>query len=92
MFGHIKIFPRFNQIFFPGWRYWLNNQPLAVAYLPARPLPQFSLSPGVYTFTAKFTRTQDRWLADIISLVSLIIYGQILIISRPRHLQRSSQS
>jgi len=82
---------RFNQIYFPGWRYWLNAQPLEVTFKPNRPLPQFSIPSGRYTFSAQFTRTLERQVADIISLISLagiIVYA----LSRSCHLQRRKKS
>ncbi len=82
---------RFNQIYFPGWRYWLNAQPVEATFKPNRPLPQFSIPTGRYTFSAQFTRTLEKQVADIISLISLagmIIYA----LSRSRHLQRRKKS
>ena len=83
---------RFNQIYFSGWHYWLDDQPLGVDFKPNRPLPQFSVSPGTHIFSAQLTRTPVRQLADIISLVALIgaiIYGLTPTFGGFSHLQRS---
>ena len=83
---------RFNQIYFPGWDYWLDDQPLGVDFKSNRPLPQFSVPSGDHTFSARFAHTPIRRLADIISLVALIgavIYGLTPTFSGFSHLQRS---
>lgn len=82
---------RFNQIYFPGWGYWIDGRPVEAAFDLARPLPQLAVPAGTHKFLAKFTRTSERRGADIISLISLagmIIYA----LSRSRHLQRSQKS
>jgi hypothetical protein len=62
---------RFNQIYFPGWRYWLDGRRAAVTVEPSRPLPQLAVAAGSHKFLAQFTRTPERRVADIISLISL---------------------
>lgn len=82
---------QFNQIYFPGWNYQLNGQPLVTTYSPSRPLPQFTLGSGTYQFAARFSRTPIRLVADIISLAALPVYYVIThqAFRRFSHLQRS---
>ena len=84
---------KFNQIYFPGWQYWLDGQNTIPTYSPSRPLPTFTIPAGTHTFAARFSRTPIRAGADIISLVSLLgltLYVFTSTFNRPGHLQRRS--
>ncbi len=64
---------RFNQIYFPGWHYFIDGQEIKPQYEPAHPLPIFEFKSGTHQFSAQFRNTPIRNIADIISLVSLLI-------------------
>lgn len=67
---------QFNQFYFPGWNITVDGKPAEFNYLmegESKGLPVFKVTPGTHEIEAKFERTPIRWLADIISLVSLVI-------------------
>lgn len=58
--------------FFPGWRVYINGQEAQIEFQDQkhRGLITFRLPPGEHQVLLKFTRTKDRLIAEIISLVS----------------------
>lgn len=64
---------KFNQVYFPGWQFTLDGAPVKGDYPLNRPLPEFRLELGKHNFRATFGKTQVRKIADIISLVSVLI-------------------
>ncbi len=61
----------FNQVYFPGWKYTLNGQPITGSFKPNFPIPVFPVPAGRNIFTASFGRTSVRTIADIITPISL---------------------
>lgn len=65
-----------NTFFFPGWKYFLNNQEIKIDPQndldKADALPIFNLSQGTHLFEARFTKTHIRAVSDILSAVSWI--------------------
>lgn len=65
---------RFNQLYFPGWVLEDNGQPIRFDYTgdgENKGLPVFGLAKGSHDFSATFTETPDRKVADVLSLISL---------------------
>ncbi|MBX3055453.1 MAG: hypothetical protein KF770_03185 [Anaerolineae bacterium] len=69
---------RFRTFYFPGWRTWVDGTPAAST--PADPdgLITFAVPDGRHTLTVAFGETPLRWLANLISLLSLAALALIL--------------
>lgn len=70
---------RFNQVYFPGWQFSIDGIPVTGSFPINKPLPEFTVSKGTHTFTASFTNTPLRTIADIISLLSAMVIIGITI-------------
>jgi hypothetical protein len=64
---------RINQIYFPGWKIFVNNNPHEFSYTNNNGVMDVELQPGDYSILAKFGETPVRLFGDAISLVSLIL-------------------
>ncbi|NJN54503.1 MAG: hypothetical protein HC804_06965 [Anaerolineae bacterium] len=76
---------RFRTVFFPGWRVWVDGSPVPI--IPSDPdgLITFAVPDGRHTIEVAFGETPLRWLADMLSLLSLALL--IVILWRaPHHL------
>lgn len=64
---------RFHSFYFPGWRAWIDGE--AVDITPSEPsgLITFAVPAGRHALVVAFGETPLRWLADALSLLSLII-------------------
>jgi hypothetical protein len=72
---------RFNQFYFPGWVFKVDGKPIQISYTEGgenKGLPVFSLTKGEYSFEAEFTNTPDGKNANLISLISLGVWGFLL--------------
>lgn len=59
--------------YFPGWRYWINNQEVIPRIEGG--LPVFALEPGQSVIELAFTDTPIRTIGNMVSLVSLLMLG-----------------
>ncbi|MBI2019659.1 hypothetical protein HYS95_03280 [Candidatus Daviesbacteria bacterium] len=67
---------RLNQFYFPGWQIKIDGKPVQFNYLidgKSYGLPVFDIEAGKHTILAEFKNTQIRNLADLISLLSVIV-------------------
>lgn len=67
---------RFNQFYFPGWKYTIDGKPVEYSYSSShenRGLPLFNIASGRHEFIAIFEDTLDRKISDLISEISLIV-------------------
>ncbi|MBI3576778.1 hypothetical protein HY086_01930 [Candidatus Gottesmanbacteria bacterium] len=65
-----------NKAYFPGWRYWVNGvnlQPKISGGLPVLAVPK-----GQNSISAQLTNTPVRTLGNVVSLVSLLVFGGYL--------------
>lgn len=74
---------RFNQFYFPGWVLKDNGIPIQFSYNgdgDNQGLPVFALPKGIHNFEADFTKTTDRQIADLISVLSLVSLGIFILL------------
>lgn len=80
-------------LYFPGWQVYVNNSLLPIDRMlfqdPAyRGLMTFDLDPGTYDIRFVFTQTKLRALANLVSLVSFLVFffsiGTIQLLWRKR--------
>lgn len=60
-----------NTAYFPGWKVWVNQKEITPTIADGK--IRLSFAPGDYTVVLKFTNTPVRTLANLISLVSLLV-------------------
>lgn len=68
---------RFNQFYFPGWQIKVDNQKVELDYLSegeSYGLPLFDIEEGEHQVLAEFKNTPVRNLADLISVISVILW------------------
>jgi hypothetical protein len=74
-----------NVSYFPGWKGWLNDQPVEIA--PSEPEGMISVQvpPGEHNLRISFESTPIRAISDVVSAVSLVISIVIAVWAfRPR--------
>jgi hypothetical protein len=78
-------------IYFPGWRVMVDGQAVPVEFQDqnARGLITFRLPAGTHQIKVKFTRTKDRKISELISLMSFILLGFLLITALVRRHQKA---
>ncbi|MBI4039184.1 hypothetical protein HY384_04490 [Candidatus Daviesbacteria bacterium] len=72
---------RFNQFFFPGWQIKIDGKNIQFDYLSDNKsygLPIFDIEKGKHQILAEFKNTPIRNMAEIISVISVILWGGIL--------------
>jgi len=72
---------RFNQIYFPGWQIEVDSKNKEFNYLSdveGYGLPVFDIDRGKHLVKAEFKNTADRNVAEVISILSVIILGVLL--------------
>lgn len=67
-----------NQFWFPGWRAYLNNQEVTINHDNQLQIMAFNISAGEYTLLLKFRNTPIRQAANIISIISWLIWLYLL--------------
>ncbi|MFB0534709.1 MAG: 6-pyruvoyl-tetrahydropterin synthase-related protein, partial [Anaerolineae bacterium] len=73
---------RFNTFYFPGWRAYLDGQPVAIQISQPHALIEVAIPPGAHTLLLRFQDTPVRLLANGLSLAALLVTLIILIRSR----------
>lgn len=71
-----------NTIYYPGWGVVVDGTPADIDYTNPRGLMQVSVPSGTHTLVAEFRETVPRFAADIISFLSVAIYGLTLFLRR----------
>lgn len=74
-----------NKVYYPGWGVTIDNRLIPINYHNALGVMQIEIPQGNHTVSIQFRETPFRFIADLISLISFIVY-LILI----RRLQKSS--
>lgn len=65
---------RLNTIYYPGWGIMIDNKPAKISYQNPNGFMEVSVPAGGHRFIAEFRETVPRFLADLVSLVSVIGY------------------
>lgn len=60
-----------NTIYFPGWKFYINNQEIPIDYKSPDGLIRFNVAPGNTEVKGLFKETSVRYWSDIISLLSV---------------------
>lgn len=68
-----------NSIYYPGWGVMVNDIPVQINYQNSQGLIRFFLPKGNHVIKAEFRETPVRFLADVISLISFILYVFYLV-------------
>lgn len=71
-----------NTIYFPGWKFKMNNKEIPIGYNNPRGLITFAFPQGTNQISGRFTETPLRLAADIISLMAIIFIISRLIYVR----------
>ena len=64
---------QFNGLYFPGWKVYTDNKEISIDYQNDYGLIRFSLPEGVQSVFVVFGETTIRLLADLLSLVSIVV-------------------
>ncbi|HIE39772.1 MAG TPA: hypothetical protein EYP77_12050 [Anaerolineae bacterium] len=75
---------RYLAFYYPGWRVWVDGEPVEVAPADPEGLITFDVPVGRHTVTVRFTETPLRLAADIFSLASLLALIAALLLLRRR--------
>lgn len=70
---------RINTFYFPGWTAELNTRPAAIVLNSDYGLMEFIVPPGRHTLVLNYLNTTIRAVADLISFVTLIGLGSLLL-------------
>ena len=73
---------QFNQVYYPGWVFLLNNKPINFTYLESNSngMPVISIPKGDHLFIGKLTKTNTHKFAEGLTLLSII--SSVLIITK----------
>ncbi len=74
---------RYLAFYYPGWRVWVDGEPVPIAPSNPEGLITFDVPAGLHTITIRFTETPLRLIADILSLASLVTLIATLFLIRP---------
>ena len=74
---------RYLALYYPGWRAWVDGEPVEVAPTAPEGLLAFDVPAGRHTLTIRFTETPLRLTADLISLASLLALLLLSMIQWP---------
>ncbi len=80
---------RYLAFYYPGWRVWVDGEPVEVTPTDPEGLIGFDVPAGRHVITVRFTETPLRLIADGISLLSLFFFA-VLIVRRSQPLVTSS--
>lgn len=73
-----KSILRLHTIYYPGWGIMIDGRPVPVDYRNPHGFMEISVPAGTHKIEAEFRETIFRFLADLISVGSLITWGVIL--------------
>lgn len=63
---------RYLALYYPGWRAWVDGQPVEVTPTEPEGLIAFEVPAGRHTVRVRFGETPLRWIADGISILGLL--------------------
>ena len=66
-------------MYYPGWGVTVDGNPVTFDYKNENGLMQFPLARGEHHVIASFRETITRFIADIISVISFLIYFLISV-------------
>lgn len=75
---------RFHTIYYPGWGITIDGKPVPVTYENPHGFMEVAVPAGTHKIEAEFRETVSRFLADLVSLVSVLVWGALVIRSRFR--------
>ncbi|RJQ24513.1 hypothetical protein C4577_07675 [Candidatus Parcubacteria bacterium] len=78
----VKI--RLSQYYFPGWKILVNNRPVSIDYNNQLGLMTFSINKGSYEIRAKLENSPVRVIANLLTILGLIVMIVIYYKSRLR--------
>lgn len=82
--AHIEAFEesilRFNTIYYPGWGIMIDDRPANITYQNPNGFMEVAVPAGKHNIEAEFRETVPRFLADLVSVVSVI--GWIVLFTR----------
>ena len=81
---------RYMAFYYPGWRVWVDGEPVPVTPTEPDGLIAFDVPAGRHAIRVRFGETPTRLIADVLSLISLTAL-LALIIRPPRILSRITQ-
>lgn len=61
-----------NTLYFPGWKFWINGQEIAIYPVEKTGVIGFNLPKGEYWVRGKFTRTPIRLFADMLTVLGFL--------------------
>jgi len=69
------ITAQFNQVYYPGWEFFLNDKPLSFTYLKSdsNGMPVFSIPQGEHVFIGKLTKTGPTRIAESLTVLSVVL-------------------
>jgi hypothetical protein len=79
----------YRSFYFPGWRVWVDGEPVEVAPTDPAGLISFDLPAGRHVVTVRFGETTLRMVADAVSVISLLVLVVVAIQSPRAEAQRS---
>lgn len=74
-----------NSVYYPGWGVFLNGVPAKISYDNPQGVIRVFVPKGEYRIITEFRETVPRFIATIISLMSLLIFISAIII--PEHIK-----
>lgn len=63
-----------NNLFYPGWGAMVDDKPMTIAYNNDLGVMQIPILEGTHTLFMEFRETKSRFLADMISLFSILFF------------------
>ncbi len=67
-----------NKLYYPGWGVTIDGVLTPIDHQNPFGFMRITVPPGVHQIVAVFRETPERFMADIVSVVSLIVYGIVL--------------
>lgn len=68
-----------NTIFYPGWGAMLDDTPVHIDYTNSLGVMRIMVPTGVHRFVVEFRETIFRFIADVISAVSFVLYCYLIL-------------
>lgn len=62
-----------NTLYFPGWKFWVDGKEIEIYPSSETGLINFSITQGVHKVIGRFTRTPIRLLADLLSVIGVLV-------------------
>jgi uncharacterized membrane protein YfhO len=69
-----NVILQINKIYYPGWGITIDNQLVPIDYQDPTGVMKVTIPNGMHRITATFRETIPRFLSDMISVLSIIIF------------------